>query len=113
MKASANQRNNITPHPHFGIDGLNVNGMQLAIKHVAFLKFVTIAFEGQVPFIGIYAVDMDIADATENDLEQIYYATYIKSGKIKSFCDYFKNGRALNLLYIVYKPHVYLESIPI
>ena len=108
MNASANQRNNITPTPPLhGIDGLNMNGMKLAIKHVAFLKFVNDCFrKGQVPFIGIYAVDMDIADATENDLEQIYYATYIKSGKIKSFySDYFKKMvERLNLLYIVYKP---------
>ena len=81
--------------------------MKAAIKQVLFKKFIHDCHKkGQVPFIGVYAIDIDIADATETDLEQIYHASYIKNGKVKSFySDYFKNAvERLHLLFVVYQP---------
>jgi hypothetical protein len=95
------------PRPPVDIDGLNVTGMKLAIKHVLFKKFVYDCHKkGQVPFIGVYAIDIDIADATETDLEQIYHASYVKNGKIQSFYgDYFKQAvERLHVLFVVYQP---------
>ena len=95
------------PRPPDGIVGLNENGMKVAIKHLAFLKFVNDCHQkGFVPFIGVYAVDLAIVDATESDLEHIYHATYVSDGKTKSFYGtYFRAMvNRLNAMYVIYKP---------
>ena len=95
------------PRPPDGIVGLNENGMKVAIKPLAFLKFVNDCHQkGFVPFIGVYAVDLAIVDATESDLEQIYHATYVSDGKTKSFYGtYFRAMvNRLNAMYVIYKP---------